>query len=86
MKLCQITDNDPIIIVLNFRCTYDSAPVSIPKKTYITSFWLHTKLNLLQFRASDNVVLIQPGDTCYVEETSYFTAGFALHKMFKSVA
>ena len=29
---------------------------------------------------------IQPGDTSNVEETSYFTAGFAFHKMFKSVA
>ena len=38
------------------------------------------------FKASDSVVPIQPGDTSNVEETSYFTAGFAFHKMFKSVA
>ena len=38
------------------------------------------------FQASDSVVPIQPGDTSNVEETSYFTAGFAFHKMFKSVA
>ena len=56
------------------------------QKTYITSFWSHTKLNLLYFQASDNVVPIQPGDTSNVEETSYFTARFALHKMFKTVA
>ena len=29
---------------------------------------------------------IQPGDTSNVEETSYFTAGSALHKIFKSTA
>ena len=40
----------------------------------------------LHFKASDSVVPIQPGDTSNVEETSYFTAGFAFHKMFKSVA
>ena len=40
----------------------------------------------MHFKASDNVVPIQPGDTSNVEETSYFTAGFAFHKMFKSVA
>ena len=33
-----------------------------------------------------SVVPIQPGDTSNVEETSYFTAGFVFHKMFKSVA
>ena len=38
------------------------------------------------FKASDSVVPIQPGDTSNVEETSYFTAGFAFNKMFKSVA
>ena len=32
------------------------------------------------------MVLIQPVDTSNVEEISYFTAGFALHKMFKFVA
>ena len=36
----------------------------------------------LHFKASDSVVPIQPGDTINVEETSYFTAGFAFHKMF----
>ena len=46
-------------------------------------FLSHTKLNLLHFRASDNVVPIQPGDTSNVEETSNFTAEFALHKMLK---
>ena len=40
----------------------------------------------MHFKASDSVVPIQPGDTSNVEETSYFTAGFAFHKMFKSVA
>ena len=40
----------------------------------------------MHFKASDSVVPIQPGDTSDVEETSYFTAGFAFHKMFKSVA
>ena len=34
----------------------------------------------LHFKASDSVVPIQPGDTSNVEETSYFTAGFAFHK------
>ena len=43
-------------------------------------------LTFLHFNASDSVVTIQPGDTSNVEETSYFTAGFAFHKMFKSVA
>ena len=33
------------------------------------------------FKASDSVVPIRPGDTSNVEETSYFTAGFAFHKM-----
>ena len=55
------------------------------KKTNITSFVSHTKLNFLHFRASDNVVPKQPGDTGIVEETSFFSAGFALHKLFKSV-
>ena len=40
----------------------------------------------LHFKASDRLVPIQPGDTSDVEETSYFTAGFAFHKMLKSVA
>ena len=43
-------------------------------------------LTFLHFKASDSVVTIQPGDTSNVEETSYFTAGFAFHKMFKCVA
>ena len=43
-------------------------------------------LTFLHFIASDSVVTIQPGDTSNVEETSYFTAGFAFHKIFKSVA
>ena len=43
-------------------------------------------LTFMHFKASDSVVPIQPGDTSDVEETSYFTAGFAFHKMFKSVA
>ena len=43
-------------------------------------------LTFLHFKASDIVVPIRPGDTSNVEETSYFTAGFAFHKMFKSVA
>ena len=43
-------------------------------------------LTFLHFKASDSVVPIQPGDTSNVEETSDFTAGFAFHKMFKSVA
>ena len=43
-------------------------------------------LTLLHFKASDSVVTLQPDDTSNVEETSYFTAGFAFHKMFKSVA
>ena len=43
-------------------------------------------LTFMHFKASDSVVPIQPGDTSNVEETSYFTAGFAFHKMFKSVA
>ena len=43
-------------------------------------------LIFMPFKGSDSVVPIQPGDTSDVEETSYFTAGFAFHKMFKSVA
>ena len=43
-------------------------------------------LTFMHFKASDSVVSIQPGDTSNVEETSYFTAGFAFHKIFKSVA
>ena len=43
-------------------------------------------LTFLHFKASDIVMPIRPGDTSNVEETSYFTAGFAFHKMFKSVA
>ena len=56
------------------------------KKTCITSLWSHNKLNVLHFRAFNNVVLIQPVDTSNVEETSYFTAGFTFHQMFKSIA
>ena len=41
---------------------------------------------IFDFYAFQSVVPIQPGDTSDVEETSYFTAGFAFHKMFKSVA
>ena len=43
-------------------------------------------LTFMPFKVSDSTVPIQPGDTSDVEETSYFTAGFAFHKMFKSVA
>ena len=43
-------------------------------------------LTLFHFTASDSVVPIQADNTSNVEETSYFTAGFAFHKMFKSVA
>ena len=42
--------------------------------------------DFLHFKASHIVMPIRPGDTSNVEETSYFTAGFAFHKMFKSVA
>ena len=42
-------------------------------------------LTFMHFKASDSMVPIQPGDTSNVEETSYFTAGFAFHKTFKSV-
>ena len=56
------------------------------QKDLYNFFLVHTKLNLLQFRASDSVVPIQSGDTRNIEETSYFTAGIALHQMFKSVA
>ena len=38
-------------------------------------------LTFMHFKASDSVVSIQPGDTSNVEETSYFTAGFAFHKI-----
>ena len=38
-------------------------------------------LSFMHFKASDSVVPIQPGDTSNVEETSYFTAGFAFHKI-----
>ena len=38
------------------------------------------------FVGSDYVVPIQPGDKINVEETTYFIAVFALHKMFKSIA
>ena len=40
----------------------------------------------MHFKPSDSMMPIQPGDTSNVEETFYFTAGFAFHKMFKSVA
>ena len=43
-------------------------------------------LTPFHFTASDSVLPIQQDDTRNVEETSYFTAGFAFHKMFKSVA
>ena len=43
-------------------------------------------LTFLHFKASDSVVPIQPGDTSNIEELSYLTAGFAFHKMYKSVA
>ena len=56
------------------------------KKTCITSLWSHNKLNVLHFRAFNNVVLIQPVDTSKFEETFYFTAGFTFHQMFKSIA
>ena len=35
----------------------------------------------MHFEASDSVVSIQPGDRSNVEETSYFSAGFAFHKI-----
>ena len=38
-------------------------------------------LTFMHFKASDSVVSIQPGDTSNVEETSYFSAGFAFHKI-----
>ena len=37
--------------------------------------WSHTKLNVLHFRAFNNVVLIQSVGTNNVEEIFYFTAG-----------
>ena len=60
--------------------------LTFKQKDVYNSFWSHTKLTFLHFRASINVVPIQPGDASNVEETSYFTAGLAFHKMFKSVA
>ena len=38
-------------------------------------------MTFMHFKASDSVLSIQPGDTSNVEETSYFTAGFAFHKI-----
>ena len=43
-------------------------------------------MNLLHVRASDNVAPMQPGESSNVAETSYFTAGFTFHQMFKSIA
>ena len=68
-------------LYLRFSCSKHSN-----KKTCITSLWSHNKLNVLHFRAFNNVVLIQPVDTRKFEETSYFTAGFTFHQMFKSIA
>ena len=73
MKLSQNTVLELSTIFLNF------IRIIICKKSpqYLT---------FMHFKASDSVVPIQPGDTSNVEETSYFTAGFAFHKMFKSDA
>ena len=73
MELSQIT-------VLKLRTNFlklcqNNYMQEIPQ--YLT-FW--------HFKASDSVVPIQSGDTSDVEKTFYFTAGFAFHKMFKSVA
>ena len=73
MKLSQIT-----VLELE-RFFWNFVRIIICKKSPQYLIFLH-------FKASDIVVPIQPGDTSNVEETSYFTAGFAFHKMFKSVA
>ena len=74
MKLSQIT-----VLELRTIFYWNFVRIIICKKSpqYLT---------FMHFKASDSVVPIQPGDTSNVEETSYFTAGFAFHKMFKSVA
>ena len=73
MKLSQIT-------VLKLRTIF----LKLCQNNYMQELSLY--LTFLHFNASDSVVTIQPGDTSNVEETSYLTAGFAFHKMFKSVA
>ena len=65
-------------------------PQLAPKRKDVYNFYLvtySTKFNLLLPELLiDSVMPIQPGNTSNVEETSYSTAGFAFHKMFKSVA
>ena len=73
MKLSQIT-------VLKLRTIF----LKLCQNSYMQENSLI--FDFLNFKGSDSVVPIQPGDTSNVEETSYFTAGFAFHKMFKSVA
>ena len=73
LKLCQ-KDN-----LLQSRETLKLLLIKI-------NFTFSGSQQLLIFRASDNVVPIQQGDTSNVEETSYFIAVFTLHKMFKSIA
>ena len=61
--------------------------ISVTYKVESFALILETKCRLFKlFRASDNVVPIQPGDTSNVEETSYLMTVFTLQKMFKSIA
>ena len=73
MKLSQIT-------VLKLRTIF----LKLCQNNYMQE--LYPIFDFLHFKASDSVVTIQPGDTSNVEETSYFTAGFAFHRIIKSVA
>ena len=80
--------------VTNFRKVMKPSQITVLKlRTIFLSFVriiickkFSQYLTFLHFKASDSVVPMQPGDTSNVEETSYFTKGFAFHKMFKSVA
>ena len=73
MKLSQIT-------VLELRTIF----LKLCQNNYMHE--ISPILTFLHFKASESVVPIQPGDRSNVEETSYFIAGFAFHKKFKSVA
>ena len=73
MKLSRIT-------VLEFRTIF----LKLCQNNYMQE--ISPKFEFSAFQTFDSVRPIQPGNTSNVEETSYFTAGFAFHKIFTSVA
>ena len=99
MRKIETFDNEDKLYILwrtnvtNFRKVMKLSQITVLKlRTILLKLCQNNHMqeipifDLFYFKASDTVVPIQPGDTSSVGETSYFTAGFAFHKMFKSVA